>query len=75
MKRYGNDQTNLVLTGLAKKVYAQTDPLRIDEIETEDGNYRYSISGCIESSGLTADEVVKALEDWYYEIASMNEVD
>lgn len=58
---------NLKLSELANKVYLNTDPMEIEEVETEDG-YRYNITGCMEVSGLTESEVNEAIEDWIEEI-------
>lgn len=61
-KRYGDGRTALVLTDKAADVYAETDPLDIYEIETEDGP-RYDLDGVLCLEGLTAEEVSEALED------------
>lgn len=61
MKTYGRDSTSLILTKAAKAVYSDSDPLIIAEFETDNG-LRYNISGIIERSDLTSDEVNEALE-------------
>lgn len=59
MKIYGNEKTNLTLTAKARRVYDQTDPLKI--IEHEDGTY--SLRGIEDRDGMTAADVNQWLED------------
>lgn len=63
MKRiYGDTKTHLVLTEAAEAFYSSADPISIEEVETDNG-FLYNISGIMERSRLTADEVSEALED------------
>ena len=55
-KVYGCDNTNLTLTKEAQRVYNDISPIKIIEIETDDG-YTYTIKGAIEADNMTADEV------------------
>lgn len=66
MKRsiYGNTRTHLTLTGKALKMYNETDPLEIEEIETEDG-YRYTMRGAFERENMTEEELTRGLEELY----------
>ena len=59
MKTYGNTKTSLKLSDLAFEVYSTTDPLKI--IEEDDGTY--TLKGCFERSGMTAEEVNRFLEE------------
>lgn len=59
---YGNDSTHLTLTERAERIYSVSDPLRIEETETEDG-YRYTLTGIIEADGLTEAEVSEYIEE------------
>ena len=61
MKTYGNEKTNLELTGKALEVYSNTDPLTIIEKET-DGGFIYDVSGAIEAYDQTAEQVNALLE-------------
>ena len=58
-KVYGNEPTNLKLSDLAFEVYSNTDPLTI--VEETDGTY--SMHGCFEQTGMTAEEVNSFLEE------------
>lgn len=58
MKIYGNEKTSLVLSDKALEVYSSTDPLKI--VEEDDGTY--SMTGCFERYGMTADDVNRVLE-------------
>ncbi len=58
MKVYGNEKTNLKLSEKAFEVYSESD---IKIIEENDGSY--SMSGCIECSGMTAADVNRVLEN------------
>ena len=66
MKIYGNEKTSLTLTEKAQKAYSETDPIRIEEVETDDG-YIYNVSGCIECNNLTEEAVNRVFEDLYDE--------
>lgn len=57
MKRYGNEPTKLVLNQTAQRVYNNTDPLDIYELD----NGTYKITGCLEADNLTAEQVNTAL--------------
>ena len=67
MKIYGNDKTHLTLSNKAQSAYDFTVPLRIEEIETNDG-YTYNISGCLERYGMNEDDVNQVLEEMYDEL-------
>lgn len=58
---YGNDSTHLTLTDRAERIYSVSDPLRIEETETEDG-YRYGMTDIIEADNLTEQEVSEYIE-------------
>lgn len=64
-RKYGSVWTNLSLSAEAQKVYNETQPLDIWEIEgTTDGIdtvYTYDITGVLEEKGLTEDEVNQCL--------------
>lgn len=64
MRIYGNEKTNLILSGKATRMYAECDPLKI--IEQDDGSY--SIRGIEDRDGMTADDVNRWLEDLADEI-------
>ena len=68
MKIYGNDKTHLTMTKRAQAFYDCTDPITIEEIETDDG-YLYNVSGVLERDCMTEDELNAALESmsayWY----------
>lgn len=57
IRTYGFTRTHLQLSDAAQKVYNETDPLQIVEIESGGGSLRYNLSGCIEATGISADEV------------------
>lgn len=59
MKIYGNEKTKLVLSDKAYEVYSNTDPLNI--IEEDDGTY--SMKGCFERYGMTAEDVNRFFEE------------
>jgi len=59
MKIYGNEKTKLVLSDKAYEVYSNTDPLNI--IEEDDGTY--SMNGCFERYGMTAEDVNRFFEE------------
>lgn len=61
MKIYGNEKTHLTLSDKAQAYYDVTDPLRIEEYETDDG-YIYNITGCFDRYGMTEEEVNRVLE-------------
>ena len=58
-KKYGSQNTNLVLTKKADKFYSETDPLNI--FENEDGTYR--TTGFLEATFENAAGLNAALED------------
>lgn len=58
-KVYGNEKTSLKLSALALDVYSNTDPLKI--IEESDGTY--TMTGCFEQTGMSADDVNSFLEE------------
>ena len=60
-KRFGDTKTHLDLTEKARRAYDEFSPLSIYEIETDDG-YTYDITGCVQATGLTEDEVNETLE-------------
>lgn len=57
VRTYGWTRTVLQLSKRAEAIYSETDPLQILEIETADGAISYAMSGCVEASGISADEV------------------
>ncbi len=61
VRTFGRDKTSLTLSKAARAVYNDSDPLTITEFDSCYG-LRYNISGIIERSDLTADEVNEALE-------------
>lgn len=63
-KSYGDEKTNLTLTGKAYAVYCDTDPISIYERETEEG-FRYAVRGFDECDNLTAEQVNAMLEELY----------
>ena len=70
---YGNARTHLTLEGKALDFYNVTDPIRIDEIETEDGEYQYLIySGAdlMHDGAMTEQQLIKFMEDGYDEYLS-----
>lgn len=56
-RTYGWTRTVLQLSKEAQAIYNETDPLQILEIEDEDGAISYDMNGCIEATGISADEV------------------
>lgn len=71
MKIYGNEKTNLTLTDKAFEVYSNTDPLKI--IEEDDGTY--SMTGCFERYGMSAEQVNSVLESFADECEDDDEDD
>lgn len=75
MKRtYGNTSTHLILTGKALEFYNMTDPIRIEETETEDAEcpYMYQVYDGKEpmhDGTMTENQLIKWLEDGYDEYA------
>lgn len=71
MKRtYGNEKTNLTLSGKALDFYNMTDPITIIEEEQENGECLYQIlSGRepIHDGTMTESKLIKWLEDGYDE--------
>ena len=64
MRIYGNEKTNLILSGKAARMYAECDPLKI--IEQDDGSY--SIRGIEDRDGMKVEDVNRWLEDLADEI-------
>lgn len=58
---YGISRTHLNLAEKAKEFYNATDPLFIEEMETEDG-YRYNLDGAFVEHDLTEEELIAVLE-------------
>lgn len=61
-KRYGDTKTALRLSAKAESIYSDTQPLSIFEEETDDGEYRYTVTGFLQGEDLTEDEVNALLE-------------
>lgn len=61
-KRYGDTKTSLRLSEKAERIYSDTQPLSIFEEETDDGEYRYTVTGFLQGEDLTEDEVNALLE-------------
>ena len=61
-KRYGDTKTSLRLSEKAERSYSDTQPLSIFEEETDDGEYRYTVTGFLQGEDLTEDEVNALLE-------------
>ena len=61
-KRYGDAKTALRLSEKAERIYSDTQPLSIFEEETDDGEYRYTVTGFLQGEDLTEDEVNALLE-------------
>lgn len=61
-KRYGDTKTALRLSAKAERIYSDTQPLSIFEEETEDGEYRYTVTGFLQGEDMTEDEVNALLE-------------
>lgn len=68
-KRYGDTNTVLSLSDKAWRCYSDTEPLDI----FEEDNGTYTMTGVIEQTGLTADEVNEWLEDLEDEISKQEE--
>jgi topoisomerase IA-like protein len=67
-KKYGSQNTNLVLTKKADEFYGETDPLNI--FEYNDGTYK--TTGFINATFKNADELNKSLEDMADSISENN---
>jgi hypothetical protein len=71
MKRtYGNEKTNLTLSGKALDFYNMADPITIIEEEQENGEYLYQVlSGrdLLHDGLMTESQLIKWLEDGYNE--------
>lgn len=62
-RTFGIDATALTLSDLAMDIYSTTDPLDITEIRDEDDNVLYyELSGCLDATGLTEEDVNDYLE-------------
>lgn len=62
-KTYGIDKTQLRLTKLAQQAYNRIDPILIIENQDTDGNVKgYDLTGCLQGTGMTEEEVNEALE-------------
>lgn len=65
-KRYGDEKTNLTLTGKAYAFYCEADPMSIYERETDEG-FRYALRGFTYCDNLTAEQVNSTLEELFDE--------
>ena len=66
-KRYGDERTELKLSGKAEMAYDNSDPLVIYERETENGALLYDVTGIIEAYDLSYDALISTLEYLYFE--------
>lgn len=57
IRTYGWTRTELKLSKEAQAIYNETDPLQIIEVESADGSLSYNLIGCIEATGISAEEV------------------
>ena len=67
MRTYGNEKTNLVLTGKALEFYNKTDPITIIETE-KNGTYLYQVlsgSSPMHDGLMTEEKLIRWLEDGY----------
>lgn len=56
-RTYGWTRTVLKLSKEAQAIYNETDPLQILEIEDEDGAITYTMTGCMEATDRSAEDV------------------
>lgn len=78
MRRYTNTERRngeLAVRHLSNKAwrcYSDTEPLAVYEVQTDDG-FRYDVTGVLEATGLTLDQLGKLLEDYQDALDELDE--